>query len=364
MDIEIENIKKKFVVPSRFEKSDEGIWNKSTALKLKYPCTDLSQGFPNYLINESMVKMLQDVAKSENNVLHQYTRSSGHVRLVNALGVLYSTLLNRKLNALTEIMVTVGAYEALYCAINGNIEIGDEVIVIEPAFDCYEPMVHVAGGIIRHIPLRKVCNSLHKSKETNPLTESSADWKLNENELRNLFNENTKMIVINTPMNPIGKVFTKEELTIIAELCIKYDVICVSDEVYEWMVYEPAKHVKIATLPGMWDRTITIGTAGKSFSVTGWKCGWAYAPSSLINNMRVIHMQNVYSCITPVQEAVARGTEKEIERLNSPDCIFNVSKKELQSKRDYFIQLLMGSGFHPIIPEGGYFIIADWTNLS
>lgn len=150
---------------------------------------------------------------------------------------------------------------------------------------------------------------------------SSADWKLDPVELEKLFNEKTKMIILNTPHNPLGKVFDREELEMIANLCKKFDVLCVSDEVYEHMVFEPYEHIRICkflkkcwvlqsdsnyslisgTLPGMWERTITIGSAGKTFSVTGWKLGWAYGPQNLIKNLQIVHQNCVYTCATPIQ---------------------------------------------------------------
>lgn len=153
-------------------------------------------------------------------------------------------------------------------------------------------MVKGAGGIPKFIPLKPV-------KTGDEI--SSADWKLDPVELEKLFNDKTKMIILNTPHNPLGKVFDREELEMIARLCKKFDVLCVSDEVYEHMVFEPFEHIRICTLPGMWERTITIGSAGKTFSVTGWKLGWAYGPQNLIKNLQIVHQNTVYTCATPLQ---------------------------------------------------------------
>lgn len=148
---------------------------------------------------------------------------------------------------------------------------------------------------------------------------TSADWVLDKKELEEMFNSKTKIIILNTPNNPLGKIFTREELTFIADLCKKWNVLCISDEVYEWMVYKPQEHIRIgifneiiieidfllvlfiATLPGMWDRTITIGSAGKTFSVTGWKLGWAYGPQHLLVNLQLVHQNSVYTGCTPIQ---------------------------------------------------------------
>lgn len=193
---------------------------------------------------------------------------------------------------------------------------------------------------------------------------SSADWVLDDTELEKLFNEKTKMIILNTPHNPTGKVFTRKELERIAELCRKWNVLCVSDEVYEWLVFDGVEHVRICTLPGMWDRTITIGSAGKTFSVTGWKIGWAYGPQELIRNLQMVHQNSVYTCPTPLQEGVARSFELELERLGKPENYFLSLPRELQPKRDFMAKFLKEAGMRPTIPEGGYFMIADWTPLA
>lgn len=172
------------------------------------------------------------------------------------------------------------------------------------------------------------------------------------------------MIILNNPNNPLGKVFEHSELEAIAGLCRKYDVLCVADEVYEWLIYKPNKHIRICSLPGMWERTITIGSAGKTFSMTGWKIGWAYGSEKLMKNLQLVHQNCVYTCPTPIQEAIALGYEKELAQLDSPDCYFNKLPTELEAKRDFMAKFLIESGMTPTIPQGGYFMIADWTKLG
>ncbi|KAJ9573680.1 hypothetical protein L9F63_008950 [Diploptera punctata] len=216
-------------------------------------------------------------------------------------------------------------------------------------------MVKAGGGIPRFIPLRL-------NKTSGKIM--SSDWVLDPAELTSLFNSKTKAIIINTPQNPVGKVFTQKELELIADLCKKWNVLCISDEVYEWLVYKPYKHIRIATLPGMWERTITIGSAGKTFSVTGWKIGWAYGPANLMKNLQTVHQNCVYTCCTPLQEAVASGFELEMTRLGQPECYFESLPRELEAKRDYMAKFLSDVGMVPTIPEGGYFMIADWSPLE
>ncbi|CAF1580147.1 unnamed protein product, partial [Didymodactylos carnosus] len=232
------------------------------------------------------------------------------------------------------------------------------VILIEPFFDCYEPMVKATGGIARCIALKP------KSNSTNEKTSSSADWILDENELESMFNKKTKAIIVNSPNNPLGKVFTQQELEKIAGLCQKHNVYCISDEVYEWIVYPGHKHIRIATLPNMWERTLTIGSAGKTFSSTGFKIGWTIGPEKLIRACQIVHQNCVYTNPTMSQEVVARCFEHELKRLNSPDCYFNSISNELLEKRDRIVQVLKECGMKPIVPDGGYFILADWTKFN
>ncbi|XP_042334896.1 kynurenine--oxoglutarate transaminase 1 isoform X3 [Sceloporus undulatus] len=213
-------------------------------------------------------------------------------------------------------------------------------------------MVKMAGGTPVFIPLRL------KVAETGKLI-SSRDWQLDPAELEAKFTTRTKAIVLNSPNNPLGKVFSRKELEIIANLCVKHDVLCFSDEVYEWLVYDGNEHIRIASLPGMWERTLTIGSAGKTFSATGWKVGWTVGPDRLLKHLRTVHQNSVYHCATAAQEAVACGLEKELERFGKPDSYFVQLPQRLQQKRDFLIQNLVAVGMKPIVPEGAYFLMVD-----
>ena len=161
-----------------------------------------------------------------------------------------------------------------------------------------------------------------------------------------------------------GKVFQRHEIETIADLCKKHNVLVISDDVYEHMVFDQNEMIRIATLPDMWDRTITIGSAGKTFSVTGWKLGWALGPAHLLKNCQVAHQNCVYACPTPIQEAVARAFELELGRLDNPECYFRSIATDLQDRRDSIASFLLEAGLTPVVPEGGYFIMADWSAYS
>jgi kynurenine--oxoglutarate transaminase/cysteine-S-conjugate beta-lyase/glutamine--phenylpyruvate transaminase len=357
LSVKMSDIDDKFKLPARYAGSQKSVWVEYIQLALEHKPLNLGQGFPDYPPPKYVTDALAQVANSDNCLIHQYTRGFGHPRLVSAIAKLYSQLIGREINPQTEVLTTLGAYEALFSSIIGHTDVGDEVIIIEPFFDCYEPMVRSAGGVPRFIPLR-----LRKRNDGQLAT--SADWVLDKEELEGLFNSKTKIIILNTPHNPLGKVFKREELESIADLCKKWNVLCISDEVYEWIVYKPNKHIRIATLPGMWERTITIGSAGKTFSVTGWKLGWAYGPANLMVNLQMVHQNCVYTGNTPIQEATAIGFEKEMARLDRDECYFNSISTELVAKRDYMAKFLQDVGMEPTVPEGGYFMVADWSPLE
>lgn len=334
---------------------DKNVWVEFTQLAAAYKVVNLGQGFPDFspppFIQEAFCK-----AVSGGPTMHQYTRAFGHPPLVKSLAKFFSGIVGHEIDALEDILVTVGAYQALFCAFQALVDEGDEVIIVEPFFDCYQPMVAMAGGKAVYVPLRPKCES--------GAVLSSGDWVLSAEELASKITARTKAIVINTPNNPIGKVYKTEELQMIADLCIKHDLLCISDEVYEWLTYDGAKHVKIASLPGMWERTVTVGSAGKTFSATGWKVGWAMGSGQVIKHMKTIHQNTVYHCATAAQEAVGHGFEREHKLFGSPESYFQQLPATLQQKRTKLAACLESVGLQPVMPEGGYFMIADISSVK
>ncbi|CAC5391933.1 CCBL [Mytilus coruscus] len=300
------------------DKACEGnIWVEILGLVSKHGALNMALGFPDFRPPENVLEALSNAAIGNNHMNNHYTRAYGHPRLIDALAKLYSITMGREINAMTNINITVGAFEALYCTFMGLINPGDEVILIEPFYEPYKEMLRLAGAVPVYIPLRM--------KNTSKSLTSSEDWTFDPSKMREAFNSKTKAIVVNNPSNPLGKA---------------------------------------PTLPGMWDRTVTIGSAGKTFSVTGWKVGWAVAPSNLIQGIKTIHDAVLRTNPTPTQEAIAVSLETELSRLGSSECYFNSLPREMEMKRDLLCKYLSQAGITVVVPEGGYFIVADISKLD
>ena len=233
------------------------IFTEMTALANEHQAINLGQGFPDFAAPAFMKEAA--VAAIEADV-NQYAPANGRPRLRQAISQKVQDFYGLEANPDTEITVLHGATEAIFATILGLVNPGDEVIIFEPFYDSYVPAIQMAGGIPRFYTLR-------------PPT-----WQIDEAELAALFSSKTKLIIINTPHNPTGKVFTQAELALIARLCQQHDVLAMTDEVYEHLVFDGQQHQTLASLPGMADRTIMISSLGKTFSVTGWKVGWTVAP--------------------------------------------------------------------------------------
>jgi aspartate/methionine/tyrosine aminotransferase len=312
------------------------IFAEMTELAVAHGAVNLGQGFPNFPCPDFLKEAARKALYEDQN---QYARSAGTPHLVTVLANELAGEFGRDLDPLSEITVTTGATEGLFISAQAFLEPGDEVVLIEPFYDAYPADSALCGASCVHVPLRP--NERDK-------------WVFDAAEMEGAFTERTKLIFLNTPQNPTGKVFSRPELEQIAELSIRHDTIVVSDEVYDRMVYDGLEHIRIASLPGMSERTVTLGSAGKTFSVTGWKIGWAVAPPALSEALRKVHQWVPYAVTTPLQEAVACALEQA-----GPREYYAELQEMYRKKRDFLVQALEESGFQPYVPEGTYFILAD-----
>lgn len=345
---------------ARVQSFGHTVFAEYTALAIEHNAVNLGQGFPNFPAPDFVKEAAQQAIASDMN---QYTRSAGHLRLVQALSRVYSPLFGRALDPLTQIVVTDGATEGIFATIQALVEPGDEVILFEPFYDSYPASVIMAGGTPVYVPLRPA--PLRAGR-----TNHAADWTIDFDELADAFSERTRLVIVNTPQNALGKVFSRAELSAIAELVQAHDAYVLADEVYEWMVYPrtgapeegpatPVDHVRMATLPGMWERTVTLGSAGKTFSVTGWKIGWAIAPEPIAHAILMGHQWIPFTVATPLQEAVAVGMERAGE-----EGYFAWLSQMYAEKRDKLLTVLEEVGLTPISPDGSYFVLADSSSLD
>ncbi len=270
---------------------------------------------------------------------NQYVWSHGAGPLRDAIARHEKRFYGQTVDPETEITVTAGATEALFLSAMAFVNPGDEVIVLEPYFEYYVPNAEMAGGIPRYVPLR------------------APDWSFDPDELAAAFNNKTKLIMLNTPHNPTGRVFTAEQLTVIAGLCQKWDVIAVVDEVYEHLVYGDAQHLRLRDVPGMRDRTITISSMSKTFSMTGWRIGWIVASESLSAAVRLVHQYTVDCASSPLQYGCAAA-------LDLPDVYYSELANTYQQKRDILLPAINKIGLKPYVPDAGFFIMADFSALG
>ena len=293
---------------------------------------NLAQGFPNFAAPQA----IKDAAKRAIDAdINQYAITWGAKSLRDALSRTYSELYGMTVDPETMLTVTCGATEAMISTLLALVDPGDEVIVLEPFYENYGPDADIAGARPVYVPLRPPENVFDRD------------------ELRKAFGPRTKAIIVNTPNNPTGRVFTRDELTFIASLCIEHDVVAVTDEIYEHIRYE-GEHIPMATLPGMAERTVTISGASKTFSVTGWRVGWIVAPPELTAGIRKVHDFVTVGAPAPLQEAVAAGLA-----LGRP--YYDTLSAEYRKRRDLLVPALEAAGFAPRKPEGAYYVLCDIT---
>ena len=312
------------------------IFSEMTALALEHDAINLGQGFPNWdgadFVKEAARRSLEEGGSD------QYPPSQGVPALRQAIADRYGLLLGRSLDPATEVTVTCGCTEALAASFLGLVNPGDEVILIEPFYDAYPVFVSITGAVPRFVTLRP------------------PSFALDLDELRTAFSPKTRAIVVNNPHNPTGRVFTDQELAAIAALCVEYDVIAITDEVYEEMTYE-GEHRRLATYDGMWERTLTLSSIGKTFSLTGWKLGWGIAPPALTAGLRSAHQFLTFTTPTPVQHGA-------VAAMAAPEGFFEDLRSGYLKKRDLLADGLEAVGFDVHRSQGTYFMMAGFDRFG
>jgi len=325
-----------FQPASRVASFGTTIFSEMSRLAVEHQAVNLGQGFPDFDGPDPVKDAAIAAIRGGQN---QYAVGIGQPALRQAIAAHTQRFYGQGVNPETEITVTSGATETLFAAVQGLVNPGDEVVIIEPYYDAYVPDVIMAGGVPRLVPLRP------------------PNWAFDPDELAAAFNNRTRVIMLNTPHNPSGRVFGDAELRLIAELCLQWNVIAISDEVYEHLTFDGVQHVRLAALPGMWERTVSISSLGKTFSCTGWKIGWSIAPPDLTSAVRRAHQWITFATSTPMQAAAAVA-------LNMDDEFYASFAREFQARRDFLANALTNVGLRVSLPQGTYFILADISPLG
>jgi aspartate/methionine/tyrosine aminotransferase len=324
------------------------IFAEMTALATRHNAVNLAQGFPDFDGPQFIKDAVTDAMGKNRRGDNQYARTQGIPLLNNAIAAWWQRSSGQQIDPDAQITVTSGCTEGLAATFLGLLNPGDEVILFEPYYDSYLACIALAGGVPRVVTLRT----------PEPGSESRATFPFDPDQLRAAISPRTRAIVINTPHNPTGKVFTRDELTLIADLCTRHDLIAITDEVYERLTFDDAlPHLHIATFPGMAERTISISSMGKTFSLTGWKVGWCIASPDLSRALRAAHQFLTFCVPTPLQHGAAAALQHGEESIQE-------LVKQLKAGRDFLGSALERIGFRVFWPAGTYFIMADHTPLS
>jgi aspartate/methionine/tyrosine aminotransferase len=314
----------------------ESVIREMTRLALRYDAVNLAQGFPDFTAPAQIKQAAHAAIDSD---LNQYAITWGAKSLRDAIARKYRRTYGLEVDPESEITVTCGATEGMIASLLAMIDPGDEVICFDPFYENYGPDIQLCGAVRRIVRLHP------------------PDWNFDPEELRRAFSEQTKAIIINTPNNPTGKVFTRQELEYIGDLCREFDALAVTDEIYEHIIYDGEQHIPMATLPGMREHAVLVNSMSKAFSVTGWRVGWVIAPPDLTNSIRKVHDFLTVGAAAPLQHAsaVALGVEDEYYANLSRDYAV---------RRDKLVSVLGEAGFRCFRPKGAYYIMTDISGFA
>ena len=320
----------------RTENFTDSVIRRMTRVSLQYGAVNLSQGFPDFDPPKEILDRLAQVAHED---FHQYSITWGAQNFREALAEKQSRLMGRKIDSNGEIVVTCGSTEAMMAAMMTVTDPGDKVIVFSPFYENYGADAILSGAEPIYVPLYP------------------PEFDFNPDELEAAFKQHPKALILCNPSNPCGKVFTYNELKFIADLAEKYDTFVITDEVYEHIVYAPNRHVYFATLPGMWERTISCSSLSKTYSITGWRLGYIIAPPNIIEVAKKVHDFLTVGAAAPLQEAAVTG-------LRFGDEYYDDLREKYTAKRDLFIKGLNDIGIKHTVPQGAYYVMLDISEFG
>ena len=323
-------------VATRLRTVPPTIFSEMSALAVRTGAVNLGQGFPDVDGPPSVIAAAVDALRDGRN---QYAPGIGVPALRQAVAAHQARHYGLELDPDSQVVITTGCTEAIAGAMLGLVEPGDEVIVLEPYYDSYVAMIEMAGGVRRPVTLR------------------APDFRLDVDALRAAVSPRSRFVLLNSPHNPTGTVLTQAELQAVADIAIEHDLVVITDEVYEHLVFTGSTHVPMATLPGMFERTLTLSSAGKSYSFTGWKVGWATGPADLVGAVLAAKQWLTFTSGSPLQPAVALALTDE------PDFPAELAAS-LEQRRDLLCAGLADAGLSPNVPEGTYFATTDITHLG
>jgi aminotransferase len=320
----------------RTAKFTESVIREMTRLAIQHGAVNLAQGFPDFPAPVDLKEAAMRAIEADHN---QYTITWGAKHFRDAIAAKYMRTYGLEVDPEREITVTCGATEGMAASLLATTNPGDEVIVFEPFYESYHPDTLLCGAERKLVKLY------------------APDWHFDADELRRAFSSRTKAIIVNTPHNPTGKVFTRAELMLIASLCQEFDALAITDEIYEHIIYDGLEHIPLITLPGMRDRTILVNSLSKTFSVTGWRVGWAIAAPALTTTIRKVHDFLTVNAATPLQYAGAMA-------LNEQAAYFNSLSSVYSGRRKAAIEMLEAAGFRCFTPGGAYYVMTDISGFG
>jgi aspartate/methionine/tyrosine aminotransferase len=331
----------KRLISEKAERFTESVIRDMTRQAHMYGAINLAQGFPDFAAPAEIKRAAQQAIAAD---INQYAITWGAKSLRDAIARQMKAWQGLQVDPETEITVCCGSTETMIASLLAITNPGDEIVVFEPFYENYGPDAILADARPRFVPLH-------------PPQSGGDEWHFDQRELRAAFGPHTKAIILNTPNNPTGKVFTREELEFIRDLCVEFDVLAITDEIYEHIVYDGAQHVSMATLDGMRQRTIAINGMSKTYSVTGWRIGWAVAPPVLTGAIRKVHDFLSVGAPAPLQEAGAVA-------LSLPESYYRNLAEGYRLRRDRMLAALRASGFKTYVPRGAYYIMTDISGFG